>query len=51
VQTVTITKTQGAKMGSFRMVEFKCYRYATRSTPLEWQTDRFIWAVSCGSIP
>jgi len=51
VQAVTVMKTVGAKMRgkptTISMVELKLYHYATRSMPLEWQTDRFIQTTSC----
>jgi len=55
VQAGTIMKTQGAKLRGepstvWHGVDLIPICYATRSTPLEWQTDCFIWTVSCDAV-
>jgi len=54
MQAVTITKTQGAKLrgkpSTIGIPDLKPIRYATRSTPLEWQSDCFIRTASCEAV-
>jgi len=54
MQAVTITKMQSTKLRSepstIGMADLKSIRYATRSTPLEWQTKRFIRTTSCKAV-
>jgi len=43
------TKMRG-KPTTISMVDLRCIRYATRSTPFKWQTDHFIRTVSCEAV-
>jgi len=51
VQEVSTMKTQGAKMRgepkTIGTADLKLFRWAARSTPIQWQIDRFIRNASC----